>query len=67
MTDYTIQQENLREYKGLTIVRENPYGFWKVYKDGKPVSGLNDSFTQISLALKAIDSSYVEPVKKKRV
>lgn len=67
MTEYTIHQENLREYKGLTLVRENPYGFWKIYRNGQPISGLTDSYTQISLALKAIDSNYVEPIKKRKV
>lgn len=70
MTNYTNAQENLREYKGLTIVREDPYGFWRIYKDGRSPSGLSDAFTQISLAIKAIDAGYVEPIKvlvKKKV
>lgn len=64
--EYTEHKENFRVYKGLDLVRENPYGFWRIYKDGKAVQGLGDSYTQIGLALKAIDANYVEPVRKKK-
>lgn len=62
---YTEAKENFRVYKGLDIVRENPYGFWKIYKNGVPVPGLTDSYTMVGLAIKDIDANYVEPVKKK--
>lgn len=62
---YTEAKENFRVYKGLDIVRENPYGFWKIYKNGALVPGLTDSYTMVGLAIKDIDANYVEPVKKK--
>lgn len=55
---------NLRVYKGFTINRENPFGFWKIdSKDSK----LNQSFTMISMATNAIDEYLAKaPVKKEK-
>jgi hypothetical protein len=60
---YDKQDMNLRVYKGFTINRENPFGFWKI--DTK-VPELNQSFTMIQMARSAIDEYLKKTPEKKK-
>lgn len=64
---YEEESENKRVYKGWIIQRTDPYGFW-VILDGKGNRSdlFPDSYTQISIAVKAIDTTKI-PEKKKRI
>lgn len=59
---YDKQDMNLRVYKGFTINRENPFGFWKI--DSK-IAELNQSFTMVQMARSAIDE-YLKKIPEKK-
>ena len=63
---YKETQENVREYKGYNLRREDPYGFWSIYgADDKLL--IEENFTSPDLAKNRIDEiiKIVEGRKKK--
>lgn len=65
--EYTEVSENRRVYKGWTVQRTDPYGFWVILDSkGRRSDYHPNSYTQISIAIKDIDTVKI-PEKKKRV
>ncbi|MGD9682607.1 MAG: hypothetical protein AB7W16_15575 [Candidatus Obscuribacterales bacterium] len=48
-------KENYRSFKGFEFHRNDPYGFWSVRRGGKVVDGLDSNFTQLGLAVSAVE------------
>lgn len=46
-------EANLRQLEGYSLVRTNPFGFWKIVKPDGDVL-LNEEFTSLSLAEKTL-------------
>ena len=64
---YKETQENVREYKGYNLRREDPYGFWSIYgPDDKLL--VEESFTSPDLARNRIDEllNMVQKTKKRK-
>lgn len=62
---YDDTQENLRVYKGFTLTRNDPYGFWTISKDGKSVPELEGSYTLINLVTTLVDTHLKNEAKAK--
>lgn len=60
---YDKQDRNVRVYKGLSIERKDPFGFWVIDSN---VPELKQSFTMISMAVNAIDSYLTKSENKDR-
>lgn len=61
-------KENARLYKGYTIQRTDPYGFWILLDEkGKSVKGVNSSFTNLNDATKALDNVIANEAKKVKI